>query len=164
MWRMPEKPERDTLLQDVFEGLSLLRAVVSKPRARELPAKIVVEPVEIRGQTLFRFTTHLSDRVVHENLDPDAARNRLGELLADYGQALLHTPEADWQVLGESVLRRAPTRRAAAPVHDRRKRYLLEEGTAVPFLVALGVMTPDGAVRKSRYAKFRQVNRFLELV
>jgi SAM-dependent methyltransferase len=34
----------------------------------------------------------------------------------------------------------------------------------VPFLVELGVMTPDGAVRKSRYDKFRQVNRFLELV
>ena len=34
----------------------------------------------------------------------------------------------------------------------------------MPFLVELGVMTPEGAVRKSRYDKFRQVNRFLELV
>ena len=34
----------------------------------------------------------------------------------------------------------------------------------MPFLVELGVMTPDGTVRKSRYDKFRQVNRFLELV
>ena len=49
-------------------------------------------------------------------------------------------------------------------MHDRRKRYLLEEGTPVPYLVELGVMTPDGRVRKSRFDKFRQVNRFLELV
>ncbi len=34
----------------------------------------------------------------------------------------------------------------------------------MPFLVELGVMTPEGKVRKSRYDKFRQVNRFLELV
>jgi methyltransferase family protein len=34
----------------------------------------------------------------------------------------------------------------------------------VPFLVELGVMTPDGRVKQQRYAKFRQVNRFLELV
>ena len=34
----------------------------------------------------------------------------------------------------------------------------------VPFLVELGVMTPEGKVRASRYDKFRQVNRFLELV
>jgi SAM-dependent methyltransferase len=67
-------------------------------------------------------------------------------------------------VLGGTVLRRPPTRTAVAAGHDRRKRYLLEEGRPVPFLVELGVMTPDGAVRKSRFDKFRQVNRFLELV
>jgi SAM-dependent methyltransferase len=157
-------PDPDTLLTDVFEGLSLTRAVVSKPRARDLPAKVTVDPVELRGETAFRFTTHLGDRATHENLQPDAARERLGVLLTDYGQGLLQTPDADWQILGEKVLRRPPTRTSAARAHDRRKRYLLEEGTPVPFLVELGVMTPDGRVRKSRYDKFRQVNRFLELV
>ena len=138
--------------------------MLSKPRSRELPAKVTVEPVELRGETAFRFTTQLSDRTTHENLAGDAARERLGVLLADYGQGLLQSPEADWQVLGEKVLRRPPTRQAATREHDRRKRYLLEEGTPVAFLVELGVMTPDGKVRKSRYDKFRQVNRFLELV
>jgi SAM-dependent methyltransferase len=157
-------PETDTLLRDLFEGLSLTRAVLSKPRSRELPAKVTVDPVELRGETAFRFTTHLADRVTHENLTADGARERLGTLLADYGQALLQTGDADWQVLGETVLRRPPSRGAAPRVHDRKKHYLLEEGTPVPFLVELGVMTPDGSVRKSRYDKFRQVNRFLELV
>ena len=62
--------------------------------------------------------------------------------------------------------RAAPTGLAAGRGAGARptKRYLLEEGTPVPFLVELGVMTPDGKVRKSRYDKFRQVNRFLELV
>ena len=164
MWNMASTPELDTLLRDVFEGLSLLRAVLSKPRSRGLPARVTVEPVAIRGQTLFRFTTQLSDRATHENLEPDAARDRLSVLLWDYGQALLQTADADWQVLGESVLRRPPTRRAADRAHDRAKRYVLEPGVPVPFLIELGVMRPDGEVRKSRYAKFRQVNRFLELV
>jgi SAM-dependent methyltransferase len=161
MWAMPGT---DALLTDLFEGLSLTRAVVSKPRSRDLPGKVTVDPVELRGETAFRFTTHLGDRATHENLPPDAARERLGVLLADYGQGLLQTPEADWQILGETVLRRPPTRPAASRAHDRRKRYLLEDGTPVPFLVELGVMTPDGRVRNSRYDKFRQVNRFLELV
>src|ERR687898_846378 len=68
------------------------------------------------------------------------------------------------RLFGETSLRRPPSRPRAPKEHDRRKRYLLEEGVPVPFLVELGVMTPDGKVRKSRYAKFRQVNRFLELV
>ena len=123
-----------------------------------------MEPVDLRDGLAYRFTTQLPDRTHHENLQPPAARERLGVLLADYGQGLLQSEEADWQVLGEKILRRAPTRPVATRVHDRRKRYLLEEGTPVPFLVELGVMTPDGRVRKSRYDKFRQVNRFLELV
>ena len=161
---MSEMAALEELLTDLFAGDQLRRAVLSKPRSTEVPAKTTIDPVELRGETAYRFTAHLPDRTTHENLAPDAARERLGALLGDYGQGLLQASEADWQVLGETVLRRPPSRKAAPREHDRRKRYLLEEGTPVPFLIELGVMTPDGKVRKSRYDKFRQVNRFLELV
>src|SRR4029079_14141994 len=63
------------------------------------------------------------------------------------------------------ILRRPPSRPEPARLdHDRRKRRLLPEGQPVPFLVELGVMTPEGKVRSQRHDKFRQVNRFLELV
>jgi len=154
----------DELLNDVFTGDRLLRVVLSKRRTRDVPPKTTVEPVDLRGRTAFRFTAQLADRTLHENLDPDEARERLGVLLADYGQGLLQTVDADWQVLGETVLRRPASRAPGSRAHDRAKRYLLEEGRPVPFLVELGVMTAEGAVRRSRYDKFRQVNRFLELV
>jgi SAM-dependent methyltransferase len=161
---MSVMPAIDDLLTTLVDGDRLTRAVLSKPRSRELPPRVTVDPVDLRGETAYRFTTHFADRATHENLPPPVARERLGTLLADYRQGLLQDAEADWQVLGEKILRRPPTRSAAPREHDRRKRYLLEEGTAVPFLVELGVMTPEGKVRASRYDKFRQVNRFLELV
>jgi SAM-dependent methyltransferase len=154
----------DDLLNAVFSDEPLLRAVLSKPRSPELPRKVTVDPLELRGEDAFQFAAQHEDRVTHENLPPEAARERLGLLLADYGQGLLQTVAADWHVLGETVLRRPPTRTASRREHDRSKRYLLEEGRPIPFLVELGVMTPAGMVRKSRYDKFRQVNRFLELV
>lgn len=48
--------------------------------------------------------------------------------------------------------------------HNRTKRYILEEGKPVPFLVELGVQTPEGKIVRSRYDKFRQINRYLEFV
>ena len=47
---------------------------------------------------------------------------------------------------------------------QKTKNYLIMEGTPVPFLVHLGVMTDSGKIISSRYDKFRQINRFLEFI
>ena len=44
------------------------------------------------------------------------------------------------------------------------KNYIIQEGTPVPFLVKLGVMTKEGKVIAQKYDKFRQINRFLEFI
>ena len=48
--------------------------------------------------------------------------------------------------------------------HNRVKRYILPQGTPVPFLVDLGVMTGEGRVHEAAYDKYRQINRFLEFI
>jgi SAM-dependent methyltransferase len=48
--------------------------------------------------------------------------------------------------------------------HNRKKRYILEEGMKVDFLIDLGVMTKEGKIVRTKYDKFRQINRFLEFV
>lgn len=165
---MSEEVER--LVARLVSDDALTGATLSRPRGGD-PARatrVTVDPVDLRAGAQYRWRHHHATRTVDEILDPDETGRRLGHLIGGaFRQALLHAPEADFQVLaggkGARVLRRPATRAVATREHDRRKRRVLPEGTPVPFLVELGVMTPDGSVRAQRHDKYRQVNRFLEL-
>ena len=161
----------DGLVQALIAGEELTGATLSKPRRSDpsRAAKVTIAPVVVQGALRYRWTFHHTTRSVDENLAPDETGRRLTHLVGgEFRQALLQSADADWQVLGggksAKLLRRPPTRPRARLEHDRVKQRILPEGEPVPFLVELGVMMPDGKVRAQRYDKFRQVNRFLELV
>lgn len=65
---------------------------------------------------------------------------------------------------GNTLSQYADTTVPKSGSHNRIKNYIIAEGTPVPFLISLGVMTPDGKVINSRYDKFKQINRFLEYI
>lgn len=58
----------------------------------------------------------------------------------------------------------SPVNLLTKPVHNREKNYILKEGSPIPFLVELGIMTKDGKIHASKFDKFKQINRFLEFV
>jgi hypothetical protein len=162
----PEELVADLLRREVLTGATLSRPRRSDPGRH---TRVTIGPVLVQGELRYRWRYHFRDRTTDENLPVEETERRLAHLLGgEFRQGLLHAVDADYQVLaggkGATILRRPPTRPSAARRHDRSKRRVLAEGTPVPFLVELGVMTRDGAVVSRRYGKFRQVNRFLELV
>lgn len=150
-----------------------LAAVVLSDAARRDPEgcrKVVVKPILLRGRPLCQFAYHYERKVTHRNLPPDEARAEIAALLAGtFRQALIQTTESDHAVTvgrsGRASVRTRPAPRAAPdPAHDRRKNYLLPEGEPCDFLIRLGVMNRDGGVVAARRDKFKQINRFLEMV
>lgn len=160
-------------LRDTLTNKELLACSLSKLRSKETPYdKVSVRPLKLKGELVYQVTYHYGTKELHENLNPEQTEERIGHLMAQvFRQGHFFTPQADWQVLVSKkgaikMLRHSPTRRVEDVdlVHNRTKKYILEEGTPYPFLVELGVMNPSGKVLAKRYHKFRQLNKYLEVV
>lgn len=162
-----------SLLNEIVSEGSLIQASFSSPRRKdeEIPKKLTVRPIKLKTGLFYQFESQLHNKVFHDNVAADRVREQLQTTMEQYKQALFKTSSADVQILankkGELSLithSRATKREAAPQEHNRTKSYVLQDGERIPFLISLGVMTSEGRVVKSKYDKFRQINRFLEMV
>ncbi|WP_138755736.1 class I SAM-dependent methyltransferase [Paenibacillus sinopodophylli] len=157
-----------------ISGKELLQASLSQPKRKDGTAapKTIVRPIEMKSGLHYQFEYHFANKVTHDNLAASEAGDRMIALLQDqYRQALIKTVEADVQLLFSkkgkaAILKKPPTGDAKKNVqqHNRQKQRVLAEGKAAPFLVELGIMTPEGLVHAKKQDKYRQINRFLEMV
>lgn len=152
-------------------GDDFVHMIISNPRKADAARKVDVRPFEERGKRMFQFAEYRNHQVFHRNLDCSQALEYTLELLmASYRQMELSTTEKQCFVLvskrGKVTIKsKAQTRTLKIDLtHNRKKQYLLPENKSIPFLVELGVQTPDGKIRDKKFKKFRQINRFLEFV
>lgn len=156
-------------LEEIF-SLPLRRLTVSNPRAGAEYLRIQGRPVTLRGQELLQLEKLTQTQAFHENLPLSEGPARLEALLAHYGQldALCQGAAFCLKISKKGKLffqRQAVQSVLERPAgHDRKKQYLLKEGMRIPPLVDLGVLTPEGKVVKAKYDKFKQINRFVELL
>lgn len=122
-------------------------------------------------------TLHSDHKATHENLPLDrATENLLAARFAHFSQVNLLTSGGDAELrrtkkgvevlLGADKLRRRLEDTSLETVeiggNNKEKNRILTG--AEPFLVRLGVSDKNGRVYDKKQAKFRQINRFLELI
>lgn len=162
-------------LKDLLEAhlnRDLLRIIISGQRQTQPVVKIKIRPLEKGGELLFQAASWDGKKEFHKNY---RAQELTAAILVwmgrDFKQLQMDTTTGSFHVLvskkGKVTVhsKTCGEKRARADMaHDRTKQYLLPEGEPVPFLVELGVMTPEGKVVRAKYDKFRQINRFLEFI
>ena len=164
--------ELQKLLQDeIREGL--YRITISGPRGDSEVSKVRIRPVEIKGKLLFQCQETVGTKEFHKNMTKDDVITRISDWMnGTFKQMQLESDICTASVLvskkGTMTIKKKPHMKGTGkPVnlaHNRKKRYILEEGVKVPFLQDLGVMTQDGKIVHTRFDKFRQINRFLEFI
>lgn len=148
-----------------------IRAVFSNPRVKDNVVKAKLRPMEQKGELLFQLESFTKTQAFHKNLTVEETKDEFAKLLEEFRQVQVETVSEDITVLiskkGKATIKRKRKKvqaKAADLSHNRKKKYILEEGIVVPFLQDLGVMTQDGKIVRTKMDKFRQINRFLEFV
>ena len=155
----------------------LKKLVFSRPRSSEIQ-KVSARLVAHRGRRMLALEYSLPGNTVsHKNINEDTISDTLTELMAEYLQANLITTlgDVEWKVsksgkealLGADKLKNklggeSADFEKAIEALDNKKNYLLFGSE--DFLIKLGISDKTGRVHDKRQGKFRQINRFLEII
>lgn len=156
-----------------FISERLIRIIISGARNAGEVSKVRIRPVLLKGEIKYQCSETHGTKELHKNYDKRQLISRIEQWMEkDFRQLQLESQNGTGSVLvskkGKMTVRYKRSQNCAGTsavlTHNRKKRYILEEGIPVDFLVDLGVMTPEGKVVRAMYDKFRQINRFLEFI
>lgn len=154
-----------------FEEGSFIQGTISQPRYKSTGlVKVKVKPVKIKSDVHIQFEYHYERILKHENIKIENVRSVLQKQLEQFKQMQAEFTDENVHIQLTKKFKvswkaeKTLTKKVADLSHNRKKNYLLDETTPYPFLIRLGVQSPEGKVKKQKYDKFRQINRFVEFI
>lgn len=128
--------------------------------------KIIVRPIKIKDKLLLQIEKYKNNQVYHENVEIDKI---LDLQFFDYKQILIELKDKNiiFSKKSNGYKQKVQLKEASQEInlsHNKQKSYLINEGDNVPALVDLGIFTKDGKIVKAKYDKFKQINRFIEII
>ena len=151
---------------------ALIKISISSPFSKdEEYNKITVRPVIIKNKPCFQAERFKNNQVFHLNTSAEELSELLENAFKKYGQicffkagtTITFSVSANGKIK-KSVAKNNLKAKASDNENNRKKEYIFNEGENIPALVDLGVFTPDFKIVKAKYDKFKQINRFIEIV
>lgn len=147
------------------------KIIISKPVLKSENYKKIV--IQNKGNT-FQAAKYTKEQVFHENIMPCDLQARCVELIQNrFRQVNGMTDDKEHIILiskkdqcSYKVKKNSADINSAhvSKEHNRRKNYILEEGMDIEPLTDMGIFTKDKKIVSSMYDKYRQINRFIEIL
>ncbi len=150
------------------------KAIISNPikKNETLPKKVDIKKIMLKNKICYQFAYYIDKKVTHENIeDSSQVINKIinimsenfkqCDILADNSLTILMNKKGNFKITGV----KKSTNIDASPLsHNKTKNYILKEGEYIDWLYQLGVMDKNGIVISHKQKKFRQINKFLEML
>ncbi len=151
------------------QDIALINISQIKKGVQSEYSKVLIKPFLKKDEVMYQLEYTKGTQVVHKNIEKDDLINEMWYLLKEvFVQCIIYGSENDYHLNCFKDKITAKTKPASKKVnitsHNRKKEYILNEYENIDFLKHLGVMSSDGKIIKSKYNKFRQINKYLELI
>lgn len=163
-----------TQLLDICISDKLIDMVISgqKNKSEDKAVKVRIRPVILKNEIEYQVSEFVGRKVLHSNHSAaDVKKKIIDYMTEDFKQAQINMTDAAATILSSKSKTLTCKYKKAGQLkvqrdlsHNRTKKYIIQEGKPVAFMIDLGVMRQDGKIIRTRYDKFRQINRFLEYI
>lgn len=163
-----------TQLLDICISDKLIDMVISgqKNKSEDKAVKVRIRPVILKNEIEYQVSEFVGRKVLHSNHSAaDVKKKIIDYMTEDFKQAQINMTDAAATILSSKSKTLTCKYKKAGKLkvqrdlsHNRTKKYIIQEGKPVAFMIDLGVMGQDGKIIRTRYDKFRQINRFLEYI
>ena len=158
-------------IDKIVEG-QVFKIVISNKKDKENKYnKININFKESKNKKYYQVEKYTDKQVFHENIEIEDLRDYLLDYMENSYKQLAAWSENNTFDLkiskkGKVFLgkKNANNSNLINKDHNKKKNYILEEGMIIEPLIDLGVFTKEGKVVKSKYDKYKQINRFVEII
>lgn len=177
----------DIAIRKLFEETldrNLTGIIISNSIDKDRVSKVKIRPVLMKEDLYYQASEYIAEKVFHTNYTSSELLNKLPEWLDELfkqveivtkqGKAIILISKKGKVTINNKINKDSKENTSGDSEndkeseeklhHNKKKNYILQEGTHLPFLIDLGVMTKEGMVIKAKSDKFRQINRFLEYI
>lgn len=155
-----------------IEIKSIIKGTISNPRNNSKYIKRYIRPVEIKENSMMQIELFTKTQSFAHNYNYDEFSEIINTIMLDsFFQPNIITNEYNYSFkytkknhLLSNKIKNKEIKTLLNVSHNKQKKYILNDGNIIPPLVDLGVMTQDGKIVPSYYDKYRQINRFLEII
>ncbi|MDO4535757.1 MAG: SAM-dependent methyltransferase [Clostridium perfringens] len=163
--------ELKNIIDDITSS-KVIKIVLSNKKLKDFKYnKIVFALKENSKGEFYQIEKYTDKQVFHENISlSDLEEQILLYLEENYKQVGAWTEDFTFDIKiskkGKILLnkKKSDNKSLAKKSHNKEKNYILKEGMIIEPLIDLGVFTKEGKVVNSKYDKYKQINRFIELI
>lgn len=151
---------------------NIIKAVISNKKNKDIKYnKIVFQLKEKNNREYYQIEKFTDKQVFHENIDTKELNDKILEYMKeDFKQLNAWSANNTYDVKiskkGKIFLgkKKSDNKNIVNKDHNKEKNYILKEGMIIQPLIDLGVFTKEGKVVNSKYDKYKQINRFIEII